>query len=184
MGISVGSSLFLLILVTLICLLLRRGQRKRAKIRLRGTEHGLEESNFFEDDRAMEDYFEKGTGPKRFRYKDLAIATDNFSDNKRLGQGGFGSVYRGFLNELNLHVAIKRISKGSRQGRKEYASEVRIISRLRHKNLVQLIGWCHGGEELLLVYELMPNSSLDKHLYGVNNVVLPWSVRCAHQREA
>ncbi|KAM0914223.1 hypothetical protein ACQ4PT_011659 [Festuca glaucescens] len=176
-GISVGSLFFLLILVTLICLLLRRGPRKRAKIRKRATEQELEKSNFFEDDQTMEDYFEKSTGPKRFRYKDLAIATDNFSDNQRLGQGGFGSVYRGFLNELNLHVAIKRVSKGSKQGRKEYASEVRIISRLRHKNLVQLIGWCHGGEELLLVYELMPNGSLDRHLYGANTNVLPWSVR-------
>jgi serine/threonine protein kinase len=134
----------------------------------------------------MDDDFEKGTGPRRFRYNDLAAATDNFSDDKKLGQGGFGSVYRGFLNELNLHVAIKRVSKGSTQGRKEYASEVRIISRLRHKNLVQLIGWCHGGSDLLLVYELMPNGSLDRHLYGANQEMLAWSVRYTytHQRRS
>ncbi|KAF8690081.1 hypothetical protein HU200_041416 [Digitaria exilis] len=106
-------------------------------------------------------------GPdQRFRHGELAIATDNFSENYKLGEGGFGSVYRGFLQEINLDVAIKRVSKGSKQGRKEYASEVRIISRLRHRNLVQLIGWCHGGGELLLVYELMPNGSLDTHLYS------------------
>jgi hypothetical protein len=77
-------------------------------------------------------------------------------------------VYIGFLKELNLQVAIKRVSKGSKQRRKEFASEVRVISRLQHK----LIGWCHGGEELLLVYEPMHNDSLNRHLYGVNTDVL------------
>nr|XP_051184492.1 L-type lectin-domain containing receptor kinase IX.1-like [Lolium perenne] len=172
-GVSVGSVLFLLILGTLIWLYVRKPQRKHRK---QAKEQMLEESNFL-DDQAMDDDFDKGTGPRRFPYNDLAIATDNFSDDKKLGQGGFGSVYRGFLSELNLDVAIKRVSKGSKQGIKEYASEVRIISRLRHKNLVQLIGWCHRGGDLLLVYELMPNGSLDGHLYGARDDVLPWSVR-------
>ena len=100
-------------------------------------ERELEEGG---DELEMEDKFEKGTGPKRFRYGELATATDNFSDKQKLGEGGFGSVYRGFLKDMDLHVAVKRVSKGSKQGRKEYASEVRIISRLRHRNLVQLIG--------------------------------------------
>ena len=90
-------------------------------------ERDLEEGDDFV---GTEDEFEKGTGPKRFRYGELAIATDNFSDKHKLGEGGFGSVYRGFLKEMGLHVAIKRVSKGSKQGRKEYASEVRIISQL------------------------------------------------------
>uniref|UniRef100_A0ACD5WEH9 Uncharacterized protein n=5 Tax=Avena sativa TaxID=4498 RepID=A0ACD5WEH9_AVESA len=177
-GISAGSVSFLIVTGFLIWLLLwRRRRQRQAKIRQAGTEQGWEEGNFLTDDQDMEDDFEKGTGPKRFPYNDLVIATNNFSDGNKLGEGGFGSVYRGFLDEMDLHVAIKRVSKGSKQGRKEYASEVRVISRLRHKNLVQLIGWCHGGDELLLVYELMPNGSLDSHLYGVNNAVLPWSVR-------
>ncbi|KAF8655542.1 hypothetical protein HU200_061088 [Digitaria exilis] len=115
------------------------------------------------DDNTIDDEFENETGPRRFGYNELAVATDNFSDNQKLGQGGFGSVYSGFLNELNLRVAIKRLSRSSNQGRKEYTSEVKIISRLRHRNLVQLIGWSssHGGDELLLVYELMPKGSLD-----------------------
>uniref|UniRef100_M8B9K4 chitinase n=1 Tax=Aegilops tauschii TaxID=37682 RepID=M8B9K4_AEGTA len=175
--IGVSSSISLLIIIgSLICFILWR-RRKQAEIHEEAMEHGSEEGNLFDVDQAMEDDFEKGSGPKRFRYKDLVVATGNFCDENKLGQGGFGSVYRGFLNELNLQVAIKRVSKGSKQGRKEYASEVRVISRLRHKNLVQLIGWCHEGGNLLLVYELMPNGSLDGHLYGANNVVLPWSVR-------
>jgi serine/threonine protein kinase len=178
-GLSVGSVAFLIVLGSLSCISLRRRRRKQAKLLEEARVQQLEEGSFFDgDDPAMEDDFEKGTGPKRFRYGELAIATDNFSDENKLGEGGFGSVYRGHLKDMNLDVAIKRVSKGSKQGRKEYASEVRIISRLRHRNLVQLIGWCHGGGELLLVYELMPNGSLDTHLYGGNNAaVLPWPVR-------
>ncbi|CAN6352323.1 unnamed protein product [Urochloa humidicola] len=123
------------------------------------------------------------TGPKRFSYDELAVATGNFSDDRRLGSGGFGSVYRGFMEDTNRDVAVKRVSKTSRQGWKEFVSEVRIISRLRHRNLVQLIGWCHcgdgdGDDELILVYELMPNGSLDAHLYHPEHV-LTWPVRYA-----
>jgi serine/threonine protein kinase len=168
MGVSVGSISFLIVLGFSMSALLRRQWRREAKIH--------------EETRAMdmEDEFEKGTGPKRFRYSELAIATANFAGDRKLGEGGFGSVYRGFLKEMNLHVAIKRVSKGSKQGRKEYQSEVSIISRLRHRNLVQLIGWCHDGGVLLLVYELMHNGSLDTHLYGTiirNQQALPWTSR-------
>ncbi|KAL6847084.1 hypothetical protein ACP4OV_022937 [Aristida adscensionis] len=175
-GVSVGSVTLLIVLVLSMWLLLRR-RRKQAKIIKKGREKELEEGGFFDEEAEMEDEFEKGTGPKRFRYSELANATSNFADDRKLGEGGFGSVYRGFLEEMNLEVAIKRVSKGSSQGKKEYASEVRIISRLRHRNLVQLIGWCHGSGELLLVYELMPNGSLDTHLYSSNNDTLPWPLR-------
>jgi hypothetical protein len=133
------------------------------------------QQDFFNDDE-MKEEFTKGTRPRRFRYSELAIATANFADSQKLGEGGFGSVYKGHLKDLKIEVAIKRVSKSSKQGRKEYISEVRVISRLRHRNLVQLIGWCHGGGELLLVYELMPNGSLDTHLYNAGNR-LSWSTR-------
>ncbi|CAL5092477.1 unnamed protein product [Urochloa decumbens] len=125
------------------------------------------------------------TGPRQFSYDELAAATGDFSDDRRLGSGGFGSVYRGFMEDKNRDVAVKRVSKTSRQGWKEFVSEVSIISRLRHRNLVRLIGWCHsstgsgdGDDELLLVYELMHNGSLDAHLYRSDNV-LTWPVRCS-----
>ncbi|RLM74992.1 hypothetical protein C2845_PM15G21010 [Panicum miliaceum] len=124
----------------------------------------------------MDDEFKKGTGPRRFTYRQLSRATRRFSDDAKLGEGGFGSVYRGFLQDQGLHVAIKRVSKATKQGRREYVSEVTIISRLRHRNLVQLVGWCHEGDELLLVYELMTNGSLDTHLYSTTNV-LTWPIR-------
>jgi len=131
---AAGAASFLIVLCLSIWFLLHQ-RRKRARQTM---ERELEEGG---DELEMEDEFEKGTGPKRFRYGELATATDNFSDKQKLGEGGFGSVYRGFLKDMDLHVAVKRVSKGSKQGRKEYAAEVRIISRLRHRNLVQLIGW-------------------------------------------
>jgi serine/threonine protein kinase len=124
----------------------------------------------------MDDEFQRGTGPKRFSFQELAHATNNFSEEEKLGQGGFGGVYRGFLRDLNSFIAVKRVSKGSKHGIKEYASEVKIISRLRHRNLVQLIGWCHGRGELLLVYEFMPNGSLDSYLFTEESLLI-WATR-------
>ncbi|PWA71213.1 Concanavalin A-like lectin/glucanase superfamily [Artemisia annua] len=115
----------------------------------------------------MEYDFEISMGPKNFQFRELSKATDGFSENRKLGQGGFGGVYKGVLrgNNVNSVVAVKRVSSGSNQGKKEYVSEVKIISRLRHKNLVQLMGWCHEQGDFLLVYEFMPNGSLDSHLF-------------------
>ncbi|XP_042484582.1 L-type lectin-domain containing receptor kinase IX.1-like [Macadamia integrifolia] len=127
---------------------------------------------------SMDDEFEKETGPRRFSYVELAHATNNFDVEGKLGEGGFGGVYKGFLRDLNLDVAVKRISKGSKQGIKEYVSEVKIISQLRHKNLVQLVGWCHQRKELLLVYEFMPNGTLDSHLFGNRSAgSMTWKLR-------
>ncbi|KAK1322697.1 L-type lectin-domain containing receptor kinase IX.1 [Acorus calamus] len=129
------------------------------------------------DEMSMDDEFAEGTGPKRFPYIELSNATNGFDEAGKLGEGGFGAVYKGVLGESKAEVAIKRVSRGSKQGRKEYASEVRIISRLRHRNLVQLLGWCHERGDFLLVYELMPNGSLDTHLFGAKDRLLNWSNR-------
>ncbi|MQL94905.1 hypothetical protein Taro_027567 [Colocasia esculenta] len=128
-------------------------------------------------DVSIDGEFEKGSGPKKFPYHQLAAATKDFSQEGKLGEGGFGSVYRGYLSGMKLEVAIKRISRGSTQGRKEYVSEVKTISRLRHRNLVQLIGWCHDRGEFLLVYEYLPNGSLDSHLFTGSKGLLPWPTR-------
>ncbi|KAE8701150.1 L-type lectin-domain containing receptor kinase IX.1 [Hibiscus syriacus] len=126
-------------------------------------------------DVTIDDEFEKGTGRKRFNYNELCRATNSFAEEGKLGEGGFGGVYKGLLSDSNTGVAVKRVSRGSKQGEKEYISEVKIISRLRHRNLVQLLGWCHEKGELL-VYEFLPNESLDSHLFD-GKIMLTWIVR-------
>nr|BAJ86501.1 predicted protein [Hordeum vulgare subsp. vulgare] len=116
-------------------------------------------------------------GSNRFSYKDLFHATKGFSDKNLLGRGGFGSVYKGVLREPEMEVAVKRMSHDSRQGVKEFIAEVVSVGRLRHRNLVQLLGYCRRKDELLLVYEYMKNGSLDKYLHGRNDQVLCWSQR-------
>jgi hypothetical protein len=116
------------------------------------------------------------TGPKRFSYDELVRATNDFAEEGKLGEGGFGGVYKGFLSDLQQFVAVKKVSRPSDQGKKAYTTEIKIISILRHKNMVQLIGWCHEKGALLLVYEFMPNGSLDFHLFG-GRTLLNWEVR-------
>jgi hypothetical protein len=106
-------------------------------------------------------------GPRRFSYKDLSTATKSFSPNEMLGRGGFGCVYKGVLRDTGTLVAVKKIAEGSQQGGREFFAEVSIISRVRHRNLVQLQGWCCERSHLMLVYDYMPNKSLDKILYHV-----------------
>ncbi|KAM0889377.1 hypothetical protein ACQ4PT_027736 [Festuca glaucescens] len=109
----------------------------------------------------------QGLGPRRFRYSELAAATDNFAEERKIGRGGFGPVYRGYLTDQDRHVAIKVLSQElSVQGLKEFQAEVNITSWLRHRNIVRLVGWCGRRRGLALVYELMPGGSLDKHLYN------------------
>lgn len=110
--------------------------------------------------------WEDAFGPHRFTYKELFHATKGFSEKNLLGEGGFGSVYRGVLRKPgDMEVAVKKVSHESRQGMKEFVAEVASIGRLRHRNLVQLLGYCRRKGELLLVYDYMPNGSLDKYLH-------------------
>ncbi|XP_058209124.1 L-type lectin-domain containing receptor kinase IV.1-like [Rhododendron vialii] len=124
----------------------------------------------------LEDW-ELDYGPHRFKYKDLYIATKGFKEKGLLGSGGFGRVYRGVLPTSKIEVAVKRFSHESVQGMKEFVAEIVSIGRLRHRNLVQLLGYCRRKGELLLVYDYMPNGSLDKLLYDQPSCTLNWRQR-------
>ncbi|KAH7867282.1 hypothetical protein Vadar_031298 [Vaccinium darrowii] len=113
--------------------------------------------------------------PKEFSYKELKLATKCFNSSRIIGHGAFGTVYRGILPESGDIVAVKRCSHNG-QGKTEFLSELSIIGTLRHRNLVRLQGWCHEKGEILLVYDLMPNGSLDKALFE-SRMPLPWSHR-------
>lgn len=106
-----------------------------------------------------------GFGKSTFTYEELAVATNGFSDANLLGQGGFGYVHKGVLPN-GKEVAIKQLKAGSGQGEREFQAEVEIISRVHHKHLVSLVGYCISGGQRLLVYEFVPNNTLEFHLHG------------------
>ncbi|XP_020206230.1 L-type lectin-domain containing receptor kinase IX.1 [Cajanus cajan] len=122
------------------------------------------------------DDLDRGAMPRRFGYKELVAATNGFADDRRLGEGGSGEVYKGFLSDLGRVVAVKRIFSNVEDSENIFTNEVKIISRLIHRNLVQFMGWCHEEGELLLVFEYMTNGSLDTHVFGTRRT-LTWSVR-------
>ncbi|KAJ8761401.1 hypothetical protein K2173_001532 [Erythroxylum novogranatense] len=112
-----------------------------------------------------------------FSFSQVAAATNNFSDENKLGQGGFGPVYRGKLPGAE-EIAVKRLSKVSGQGLDEFKNEVILIAKLQHRNLVRLLGCCIEGEEKILVYEYMANKSLDCFLFDHSKQgLLDWFMR-------
>ncbi|KAK8318169.1 hypothetical protein V6Z11_A13G154700 [Gossypium hirsutum] len=117
-------------------------------------------------------------GPREFSYKELYAATRGFHSSRIIGRGAFGNVYKAIFVSSGCVSAVKR-SKHSREGKTEFLAELSIMAGLRHKNLVQLQGWCAEKGELLLVYEFMPNGSLDTllHQHPENGLLLTWSHR-------
>ncbi|KAK8658403.1 hypothetical protein V6N13_036610 [Hibiscus sabdariffa] len=123
--------------------------------------------------------------PRELKYKQLKKATDNFDESMKLGEGGFGIVYKGVLNlhennnqKHSIQVAVKKFLRDSIKGKDDFLAELAIIHRLRHRNLVRLVGWCYEKGKLLLVYDFMPNGSLDGHLYSNSSQgTLNWSHR-------
>ncbi|KAF7019328.1 hypothetical protein CFC21_032517 [Triticum aestivum] len=110
-------------------------------------------------------------------FKDIVAATNDFSNENMLGQGGFGKVYKGILED-DKEVAIKRLSKSSGQGAEEFRNEVVLIAKLQHRNLVRLLGYCIHEDERLLIYEYLPNKSLDVFIFdAASKYVLDWPTR-------
>ncbi|XP_025013573.2 probable serine/threonine-protein kinase PIX13 [Ricinus communis] len=125
---------------------------------------------------------------KEFTFADLKSATKNFRADTLLGEGGFGKVFKGWIDEktyapsktgIGMVVAIKKLNSESMQGFQEWQSEVNFLGRLSHPNLVKLIGYCWEDKELLLVYEFMQKGSLENHLFRKNPAVEPlsWELR-------
>ncbi|OAY41533.1 lectin-domain containing receptor kinase VI.3 [Manihot esculenta] len=115
--------------------------------------------------------------PHRFRYCDLYTATKGFKDSEIIGAGGFGIVYKAVMPSTGNEVAVKKISRNNPfQGLKEFIAEIESLGRLRHKNLVNLQGWCKKKNDLLLIYDYIPNGSLDSLLFHSKNS-LSWEQR-------
>ncbi|KAF7152689.1 hypothetical protein RHSIM_Rhsim01G0096100 [Rhododendron simsii] len=117
-----------------------------------------------------------GYGKSTFTYEELSMATDGFSNANLLGQGGFGYVHKGVLPN-GKEVAVKQLKAGSGQGEREFQAEVEIISRVHHKHLVSLVGYCMVGAQRMLVYEFVPNNTMEFHLHGKGRLILDWATR-------
>ncbi|GMI69005.1 hypothetical protein HRI_000569800 [Hibiscus trionum] len=111
-----------------------------------------------------------------FTYEELIQATSGFSEQNLLGEGGFGCVYKGILTD-GREVAVKQLKIGGGQGEREFRAEVEIISRVHHRHLVSLVGYCISEHQRLLVYDYVPNNTLHYHLHGRGRPVMDWAVR-------
>ncbi|XBH59117.1 hypothetical protein VPH35_080425 [Triticum aestivum] len=165
---SVVSSFLVLICVGLICIYAFRGNRRskvfwgRLMRRDTGNYNELADSN---------------TEFPIFNFRVIAAATNNFTESNILGKGGFGNVYKGRLED-GREIAVKRLRVGSLQGAVEFKNEIALISRLQHRNLVKLLGCSIHEDEKLLIYEYLPNRSLDYFIFnGTRKLLLNWSTR-------
>lgn len=130
-------------------------------------------------DRDIIEDWELKIGPHRYPYHELRDATRGFREKELLGRGGFGRVYKGTIPKCNTQIAVKRINHESKQGLQEFVAEIASIGRLRHRNLVQLLGWCRRRGDLMLVYDYMPYGSLDRYLFHSDHPdsILNWQQR-------
>ncbi|KAI5400987.1 putative cysteine-rich receptor-like protein kinase 16, variant 2 [Lathyrus oleraceus] len=113
----------------------------------------------------------------RFNFNATIVATNGFSNTNKLGQGGFGVVYRGELPNGQM-IAVKRLSKNSTQGDEEFKNEVLLVAKLQHRNLVRLLGFTLEGRERLLIYEYISNKSLDFFIFDpIRKAQMNWEIR-------
>ncbi|KAL4363375.1 hypothetical protein GQ457_04G004890 [Hibiscus cannabinus] len=152
----------------------KRAKQRKARLHRYDTERGVKElmeSSHFEG--------KDGTGidVPFFDFESIRAATDNFSDEHKLGKGGFGPVYKGKFPG-GQEIAIKRLESVSGQGSDEFRNEVVLIAKLQHRNLVRLLGYCIRGDEKILLYEYMPNKSLDSFIFDESlSLQLDWGTR-------
>ncbi|KAL5659096.1 hypothetical protein ACJX0J_032259, partial [Zea mays] len=173
----------LVVPIALVCgvlvagLLLTRAQRKRAgKTRLPTQMHSRNSSKT-EEALKLWRIEERSSEFTLYDFAELAAATADFSDDNLLGKGGFGPVYKGKLAD-GAEVAVKRLAAHSGQGLEEFKNEIQLIAKLQHTNLVRLLGCCVQEEEKMLVYEYMPNRSLDCFIFDQQRgPLLDWEKR-------
>ncbi|KAL3576742.1 hypothetical protein D5086_022025, partial [Populus alba] len=163
--ISVVSAGMLLLGIVLVLLVRKKKQQKGRKVT--GILGGRRDDTCKKEDPELQ-LFDLGT---------IACVTNNFSLTNKLGEGGFGPVYKGILED-GQEIAVKRLSKNSRQGIDEFKNEVKCIVKLQHRNLVKLLGCCIEGDEYMLIYEFLPNKSLNFFIFDeTHSLKLDWPKR-------
>jgi serine/threonine protein kinase len=165
-GIVLGVAIFAILVTCLLLFLLYRRKQTPAQIRAQLARITAKRHPDL-----------KVAGVRAFSYEELASATDNFSDENVIGQGGYGKVYRGNLDNGKQLVAIKRAQEGSLQGAHEFYTEIELLSRVHHRNLVILVGYCDDVGEQMLVYEFMSGGTLRDHLSPMSEAPLDFPTR-------
>ncbi|XP_058197644.1 cysteine-rich receptor-like protein kinase 10 isoform X8 [Rhododendron vialii] len=159
-AIVVPSGVAIILFISCFCFITRRAKRKY---------NSLKEGNVGDDISTVQSM--------QYDLSTVQAATNNFSDNNKIGEGGFGPVYKGFLPD-GQEVAVKRLSRTSGQGATEFKNEMVLVAKLQHRNLVRLLGFCLEGKEKILIYEFVPNKSLDYFLFDpLEQAKLDWSRR-------
>ncbi|KAI5571713.1 hypothetical protein BDE02_11G112700 [Populus trichocarpa] len=174
-AVILGSVLAPLLVVCLgICLLIRKKKMEQNKY---NSSHGRSRKEQIPEDNFTIPYQEEDLDLPHYDLNTLAIATNGFSFSNLLGEGGFGPVYKGVFKD-GQEVAVKRLSKESRQGLDEFMNEVKCIAQLQHRNLVKLLGYCVQLDEKILIYEYMPKKSLDFYINDKKqSKALDWTQR-------
>jgi len=166
-----------LVALCLIIYCLRRHRRKNTKGK--GALQGKRTHEFQEGDEQVWEMETELAEFSLFDFNQILEATNNFSEENKLGEGGFGPVYKGRFSE-GMEIAVKRLDSDSGQGFIEFKNEVELIAKLQHRNLVRLMGCCSQGEEKILVYEYLPNKSLDFFIFDEDRkALLDWDKRIA-----
>ncbi|XP_057995030.1 G-type lectin S-receptor-like serine/threonine-protein kinase RKS1 [Hevea brasiliensis] len=175
LALSVVSAWFIIIL---FAYLLHKRKKKEARNKWNESLlHRIGNSHYHKDTLAANEVSMSLPDIAFFDLSTILTATDNFSPSNKLGQGGSGLVYKGQLSNGQA-VAVKRLSKNSGQGIEEFKNEVMLIAKLQHKNLVKIVGCCVHGEEPMLIYEYLPNKSLDSFLFNERKrTILDWRKR-------
>ncbi|KAL5861255.1 hypothetical protein ACOSQ4_002551 [Xanthoceras sorbifolium] len=159
---------------------------RKAKVKKKEDQGSHQPLHFYDEQRqvkelidsgGLNDEVKKGIDLPFFDFESILAATENFSEANKLGKGGFGPVYKGKFPG-GQEIAVKRLSRVSGQGMEEFKNEVVLIARLQHRNLVRLLGYCIEGDEKILLYEFMPNKSLDSFIFDPNpSELLDWEMR-------
>ncbi|PSR83790.1 Cysteine-rich receptor-like protein kinase [Actinidia chinensis var. chinensis] len=156
--IVVPTATFAIVLIVCTCIILRKRKQRKPK-------------------QITESWEVSTVDSLQYDFDIICVATENFSDANMLGRGGFGAVYRGRLPN-GQEIAVKRLSRGSQQGELEFKNEVMLVVQLQHRNLVRLLGFCLEGIERLLIYEFIPNASLDHFIFDpIKRALLDWERR-------
>uniref|UniRef100_A0A7N2LAE5 non-specific serine/threonine protein kinase n=1 Tax=Quercus lobata TaxID=97700 RepID=A0A7N2LAE5_QUELO len=141
-----------------------------------GSSQGSQRGNAYQGQGGAPDSNSLGATKSFFTYEELMEITNGFSRQNVIGEGGFGYVYKGQLPDGRV-VAVKQLKAGSGQGEREFRAEVEIISRVHHRHLVSLVGYCISEQQRMLIYEFVPNKTLEHHMHGQGMPVLDWTKR-------